>query len=498
MKSIRKIKAILTIVIMGIILWSCNSDFLEESPTESISNDDAVSTTKNLFAIINGIHRSLYIRYDESQGRIGVGAMMIQNDVLGDDFVMTSRGNGWFVSAAAWNMHTNASSADNRYPYKIYYRIIRNANEVIIGTETAEGPDEEKNMVKGQALTYRAWAHFQLVQLYGKRYDASGENTQPGVPIRLIPENEPLPRASVEQVYTQVNKDLDEAIVLLDGYERGNKSHFDKSVVLGLKARVALVQQNYSIAAEYAALAREGYSLMSNDEYYGQFNTYTNGEWMWGSYVQEDQSDTFGNFGAYVSRNFSSTNIRTNPKAINSLLYDEISSTDIRSKLFDPTGEHDSLPPGYSIASNFAKFPYTNQKFLAAGTGDSRMDVPYMRAAEMYLIEAEALSYIDENASRNILYELASNRDSEYVLSTNSGQDLKEEIYLQRRIELWGEGFRFYDLKRLNLPLDRTGANHVGSVINNIYTVPAGDNRWQWLIPLDAINANPLLEQNPI
>ncbi len=126
------------------------------------------------------------------------------------------------------------------------------------------------------------------------------------------------------------------------------------------------------------------------------------------------------------------------------------------------------------------------------------MDVPYMRAAEMYLIEAEALSYTDENAARNILFEFALNRDPYYTLSTNSGQDLKEEIYIQRRIELWGEGFRFYDLKRLNLPLDRTGANHVGSVINNIYTVPAGDNRWQWLIPLDAINANPLLDQNPI
>ncbi len=67
MKKIRIVQSIFILWIVGATFSSCNSDFLEESPTESISTGDAVSTTKNLFAIINGIHRSLYIRYDESQ-----------------------------------------------------------------------------------------------------------------------------------------------------------------------------------------------------------------------------------------------------------------------------------------------------------------------------------------------------------------------------------------------------------------------------------------------
>ncbi len=83
-------------------------------------------------------------------------------------------------------------------------------------------------------------------------------------------------------------------------------------------------------------------------------------------------------------------------------------------------------------------------------------------------------------------------------MTTNSGQALKEEIYIQRRIELWGEGFRFYDLKRLNLPLDRTGGNHNPSLVDDVLFVPAGDNRWQWLIPQSALDANPLLVQNPL
>lgn len=484
-------------LVLGFALSSCSEEFLDEVPTESVSDATATATTGNLFLVINGIHRSLYIRYG-AQGRSGIGSLMIQNDVLGEDFVMTSRGNGWFVSAAGWLDHTNADDSDNLFPYRTYYRIIRNANVVINGAENAEGDAAERQAALGQATLYRAWAHFQMVQLYAMRYAAGSENTQPGIPIRLTPDNDPLPRASVEEVYAQINTDIDAAIDLLDGYARPNKSHLDQSVALGLKARVALVQQNYQVAADYAAQARASYNLMSNEDYFSNFNTYTNDEWMWGSYIQEDQTDYYGNFGAYVSRNYSSTNIRTNPKAINSLLYDQIAPSDIRAQLFDPTGEHENLPAGYSIASNFSRFPYTNQKFLAAGTGDSRMDVPYMRAAEMYLIEAEALSYINEGEAREVLFEFASNRDPEYTLSTNTGQDLKEEIYIQRRVELWGEGFRFYDLKRLNQPLDRTGANHVQTVINNVYEVPAGDNRWQWLIPLDALNANPLLEQNPI
>ena len=316
-------KFTLLFVVLGLALSSCSEEFLEEVPTESVSDVTATSTTGNLFLVINGIHRSLYIRYG-AQGRSGIGSLMIQNDVLGEDFVMTSRGNGWFVSAAGWLDHTNADDSDNLFPYRTYYRIIRNANVVINGAENAEGDAAERQAALGQATLYRAWAHFQMVQLYGIRYSAGAENTQPGIPIRLTADNDPLPRASVEEVYAQINTDLDAAIELLDGYVRPNKSHLDQSVALGLKARVALVQQNYQVAADYAAQARANYNLMSNDDYYANFNTYTNGEWMWGSYIQEDQTDYYGNFGAYVSRNYSSTNIRTNPKAINNLLYDQI------------------------------------------------------------------------------------------------------------------------------------------------------------------------------
>jgi hypothetical protein len=125
-------------------------------------------------------------------------------------------------------------------------------------------------------------------------------------------------------------------------------------------------------------------------------------------------------------------------------------------------------------------------------------DVVYMRVAEMYLIEAEAQARLGNFAqAQTILFNLVSTRNPNYVKSTSTGDTLITEILTQRRIELWGEGFRFFDLKRTNSSLDRTGANH-NTTIAVTMNVPAGDNRWEWLIPQDEINANPLVVQNPL
>jgi hypothetical protein len=122
-----------------------------------------------------------------------------------------------------------------------------------------------------------------------------------------------------------------------------------------------------------------------------------------------------------------------------------------------------------------------------------------MRAAEMYLIEAEAKARLGQDAgAQDALFTLLKNRDASYTKSTKTGTALINDILLQRRIELWGEGFRFYDLKRLNQPLDRTGANHDASVAV-VLTIPVDDVRWEFLIPQDEINnSNGLVRQNPL
>jgi len=498
MKNI--IKTFILFVAVALFTVSCDKDYLNTFPTDQIGADKALENTTNALASLNGIHRSMYFQW-ANQGEAGEGSMNINRDMLGEDLVMTSSGNGWYNTTYQWTAHRGETNTVDYFPWRMYYRIIANANIIINGIDKATGDPALKDAIKGQALCYRAWGHFQLVQLYGKRYDpATSPNSQPGVPIMLTSNYDGQPRNTVGEVYTQVIADLDAAITALTGYTRANKSHFDVSVAKGIKARVALAMQDWTTAAAMAAQARTGYSLMTNTEYKAGFNDYTNREWIWGSAVISDQTTYFYSYFAYMSRNFSSTNIRGNPKAINTSLYNNtaFTATDVRKANFDPTGLHTSL----GLTSAYTKKPYTSQKYLAAGGADSRGDVVYMRAAEMYLIEAEAYARMggQEPAARTALNALRQNRETvpaNYVASVNTGQALIDEIMLNRRLELWGEGFRFTDLKRLNLPLSRTGANHQVSLCIET-SIAAGDVRWQWLIPKQEMDANPLMVQNDL
>ncbi len=491
MKNIKKITAVFALLLLA-LLSSCRSDFLETTPTRSVGADAATGTADNLMLIINGMHRNLYYRQG-GQGYSGIGGQFIIQDSYGEDLVHTATGLNWHIDAVRWQAQGNENSFTVEYPYTFYYQMIRNANTVIANGATATGDTATRDKALGEAYAYRAFMYFQLVQLYGKRYVAGANGTNRAVPLRLDTSDSPLARATVEEVYTQIWADLDQAYTLLNGKSRVAKSHFDTKVVDGLRARVALTQGKWAQAAQYAKAARAGYTLMSNADYKSGF-TVANGEWMWASIIVADQTDYFGNFGAYMSRNYNSSTIRLAPKAMSKSLYSSFPATDVRTQVVDPTGAHTAL----GLPSNFAKFPYTSQKFLAVSVSDSRTDVPLMRASEMYLIEAEALARAGDEAGSKAVFNLfEKNRNPAYAGAVTTGQAYIDEVMKSRRFELWGEGFRFFDLKRLNQPLNRNGSNHSATVINNVYDVPADDKRWEYLIPRKELNANPLCTQNP-
>lgn len=475
---------------------SCGKDYLETTPTDEVATGDAFATVANSWSALNGIHRILYSQVFGTQSQGGQSGNMLYMDIVGEDVVFPTLGSTWLRDDYRWLSHRNPSSSSAEYNYLFYYVIIGNANMIIANVDGAEGAEIEKRYIKGQALAYRAWSYFQMVQLFGERYVSGTANDGLAVPLVLEPSTASVPRNTVAEVYAQIDADLKEAEVLLDGYSRGtDKSQINENVVKGYLARVALVKQDYQAAADYASDAREGFALMTNDEYLGGFNNYAVNEWMWSSRIQADQTNYFYSFFAYMSLNYSSGVIRSTPKVINSKLYDQIKTTDVRKKLWDPTGadvENFPLP-----LPTFTRHKYQSKKFRVANESLSIGDVPYMRGGEMYLIEAEALASLGNSRAADVLYEFAVNRDPGYTRSTNTGQALVDEILLQRRMELWGEGFRFYDLKRRNLPLDRTGANH-----NTTYAVKmqqaVGTKEWQFLIPQSEINnSGGVVVQNP-
>jgi hypothetical protein len=505
MKHNNYLCALVTVVML--CLSSCGKDFLDTHPSDQISQKDMFTSMANVKVAMNGVYRGLYRQYD-NQEQDGQAGIMIFMDYLGEDIVHSAPGTTYYRDGYKWVDHTTESGGLTTFAFKFYYKIISDVNEILGGIDGVPGAENEKNAIKGECLALRAWGHFNLVQMYGKRYigDTSTPNDGLGVAILLKSTTEPQPRATVEEVYAQVNKDLDQAIIYLTGApSRANKTHVDISVAKGFKARVALTMQNWAVAAEYAKEARQPFGLMSNADYLSGFNSLINTEWMWGANQLADQLPAYGSFYAYMSANFNSAHTRPNPKLINKVLYNTIPKTDIRKSLWwDGTAADAVNFPGVIVASTGLPDPaqvrnaYMHRKYLVKDPAVSVGDIPFMRSAEMYLIEAEALASMGNyTGAWEALKPLALNRDPALVKTSLTVTD----VMLQRRVELWGEGFRFLDLKRTNTGLSRTTtstditsptlASRAG-----VTSVGVDDARWQFKIPLREIQTNPYIIQN--
>lgn len=495
------IKTFFSIAVVS-ALAGCKKDFLEVGPTGDVDDGAVFTTTTNAANVINGIYRYLYSRYD-AQNQPGQGGVMLMLEFMGEDLHQAnatwySPGNG----TGGWVNHRNDSYGYVAYPFRLYYRCLGNANALIENIDNATGADGDKKRLKAEGLTMRAWSYFNLIQIYAKRYDASAANTQLGVSMPLSASETKLARSTVADVYMQIVKDLDDAIALYATASAvpgaNKKSHLSLASALAIRARVALTMQDYVKAAEFAKRVVDlgTFSLMTNTQYQAGFNDISNPEWIWGAFVQDDQGDTFGSFFGQISYDGNTTYVRGTPKRINSALYNLITATDVRKKMWEPSPNATNFP---LPLATYARTPYMSRKFKIR-TLPTIGDVPYIRLAEMYLIMAEAyakMSPAKETEAKQALYTLAVNRDPSYTLSTNTGVALIDEILVQRRVELWGEGFRFFDLKRQNLPLDRTAVpNYVAASGGGTLQIPAGSPLWQFVIPLSEIQANPNSKQD--
>lgn len=448
------------------------------------------------------------------------------------------------------------------YYWKFYYSIINNANKVIEKIDEIPGSENYRQFVKGQAFAYRAFAHYQLVQTYAVRYDAAGNNTQDGVIIRTKPSMESsIARSSVEEVYARINADLDEAIACLgkvtDPSIKKNKSHIDQWVAKGLKARVLLTQGKWAEAAAVAedVVNNSGAKLQADTYTCGfagnQMSDSNNTEWLWGQ-IHSDDASQHGALRAwhtFISNNSASYN-RNTPRAILNTLYATIPATDVRKNCWieDPykrtkvTCKGTQTANSVVVPSGSARLaPWMSQKWLINDNEvqNTYFDVPYMRLPEIMLIAAEGYARANQTAKAEaMLLKLAQHRDPSYTIANGAvakGEEatLVNKIIWQRRVELWAEsGLRWYDMKRLNIACDRgakprDGYNQGGTTNGwgtsakamptnldpeasnyNMYgeqgqkeearIIPAGDKRWQWLIPSQELNVNPLCTQNEL
>ena len=297
-------------------------------------------------------------------------------------------------------------------------------------------------------------------------------------------------RNTVGEVLDQAEKDLKNAVENLgQGYKRPGKNYIDQSVANGLLARYYLLTQKWSEAASAAKAARAGYTQRNNASLHDGFMDVDASDVMWGFNHTSETQTAYASYFSHISNlapGYAGLNYCA--KLIDKRLYDQIADDDYRKTLFNgPAGDASQPTAG-------AKLPYANLKF--GSDGNWTMDYIYMRAAEMVLIEAEALARQGKNAeAATVLKDLMSNRQP----SWNKTSVTVEDVLLQRRIELWGEGFSYFDLKRNNKGIDRNyeGSNHLAG---HLYTIPAFDVRWTYQIPQSEMQENSHIqdrEQNP-
>lgn len=490
--NMKKLYSILPVA--GMLLFSaCNSDFLDRGPSDQLTEDILLNSTAGGKMLLNGTIRRTYLgtQIYATQGQFGQKSVDIMTEMLGEDYFTWDGYWGYYEGWYAWQAHRMAADTDNEFVWSYYYDIIDNMNILLKNVDHLQGEQAERDNLKGQAKAFRANSYFKLVQLYAARYRPGEDNSQPGIPVYTKPTDIGKARSSVEDVYKQINADLDSAMLLLTP-EREHISHINLNVAQAFKAEVLLTMGKYGEAANMAHQARSGYALMDQAAFKSGFNNVSNVEWMWGVKIKTDQATVYGSYFAHTDPCSYGYDEMGNEKRINTGLYDAMGGHDVRKAVcYGADGGTRTNQHG-----TFELPPYTVDKFQLPSYSTWAADYCYMRAAEMYLIEAEGLARSgSEQKAADVLFELVSQRDPDYVKPIATGQALIDEILLQRRIELLGEGFRFFDLKRLNQGLDRNGKGH-DPTFTKPAVVPAGDPGWQFLIPTQEMNSNPLMKQN--
>lgn len=543
-------------------LVSCSSDYLDVKPVTAVTSATVQTTQEGQQAAVYGLCRAMYypmVGYELYQ-TIGVNGepffAMFYGDIFGQDYFS----NLWCSSLGTnftWNNNRMTSGWVPQVGWTYCYNLINQANEILLNNDNVQGDRNVLDFIKAEALTIRAHAYFRLLQVYAPRWEDSNNGEVFVAPLRLTPSTADVPLSTMNKIVAQIKADLEEAIPLFENSTKRRPYIWepDEDVARGVYARTAMLVHDFKSAQTMAALARAPYKIMTAEEYKSGFAEVMP-SYIWANPVELDGKGIgYYSHGAYYAcQGPYPTDWEQGCASINYELYRQIPKGDIRAELFftpdkltAPTSLKESSfwndkicnPANMDLAhlntnmkqqlsrfgrkmvpnGNEEKFGlpyvsrtpgYTSSPQIAFGSQYKFWGVdmygtnsfPFMRAEEMLLIEAEAACYnSDDEAARKCLAELIAVRNPGQNVSSLSGADLLAQVKLQRRIELWGEGFNWFDLKRWNEPMVRN-VWEAGNVKSN--NIPAAykmrrevnDPAWRFIIPQSETQYNNAIDQS--
>ena len=494
-------------------LTSCSKDALNTSPTDAVSSSTLLETTEGGYQALNGALRWFYIwgqttgfNFHQSFGPQGYALMA---DVMGEDMIMSAQGSGWFWNDYIYGVKPYYTN-DGWRPYdcwNFYYTLISLVNYILDAKDTMEGSQADVNYIMGNSYALRAYALHYLAMTYARTYE--GHEDRLSVPIYTEPTvagTPGNPRATNREVYAQAMSDIDSAIVLLDGLSRQHISHIDTYVANGIKARIALHMADYQTALDAARIAAQGGQVI--DDVTSGYNSVGADDVLWGAEIISSQGTTNPQFLAHMDPDFGGYGASAR-KCATSWLYNKVANNDRRKAWWNYEAiNEDGTVFGYQQW----KFQFGTKQGHEVTDPMTGADQIFMRVPEMILTIAECQARLnDEAGAKATLNDFMQHRQPGYscddkhgldlgALTTDETGSLLEEIILQRRIELWGEYGRVYDIKRLHQGFVRTQemGHPITALLTNIHVDDPETFDWVLTIPQVEIDANPLMVQNPL
>jgi len=493
-KNVFKLIALSGLMLVAV---SCNKDYLVEEPSEFVTLtqlEDAAATNP---AIVRGTMDGIYATMVQTgtggttgHDDFGHKAYDIFSDFLCGDMALSVSTYGWYrASITEFQCTQDFTFGDNRQVWQYYFTIIRSANTVIatLGGNDADPQIATNRHILGQAFAMRAHSYFYLTQYMANDYNPQA----PILPLLDEVINVGLPKSTTAEIYQLMESDLNRAIVLLDGFNRPTKNQVNKQVAQAMLAYVIASTRDSARWGEVAALTQSvidnsGATMLTPAQVTGGFNDVNTPSWIWGADLTIDTGLGLVSWWGQMDAFTYSYAWAGDAKAIDRTLYNSIPANDARKAQF-------YAPAGYYNLMPLNKFYDPNR--VIGGQTTITTDYVYMRIEEMVLLNAEALAKNNQDGpARERLRTLMAQRlPSTTYLDALSGQALKDEIYKQTRVELWGEGKSYLALKRNQATATR-GNNHLSFVG---VPVPHNDERMTFEIPEREIQDNPFInDQN--
>lgn len=383
------------------------------------------------------------------------------------------------VNAYLWRDYLYDDPAENDEDWNRYYAQIYVCNSVLDKIDDAPGDDEAKRRAaKGEALVHRAYAYLMLVNLYAKHYHPATAATDLGVPLHVRADiNAQLGRASVQDVYRVIEDDLLLAVSLLPT-ESSTNYYPVQAAAMGLLAKAYLYQGNWEKAEDFADKALLQYSTLLN---YNDFDFYP-GMPQWLGLLN------------YPMRSFQNPEIILQKEYINNSFIIAVYMTDEHRALYDEGDRR-------LYFTDVADSPFGPNMHGGSLLAKDNFHREGVCTPELYLIRAEArarqgqadLAIADLNTLREKRF------DTGKWIAYDDGVNADEALRLvlkERRVELFQEPWRWFDLKRLNR--DPRFVKTLSRTFNGkTYTLAPDDHNYVLAIPKKVMDLNPNMVQNP-